>query len=230
MKKCLIIIFIILMSAIVTADKGLIEVYKPNEVFDLGIHLTNSSGDVGKANCSVQVRNESLGVILDDIMNEVGGGWYNYTYNNSNVGKYFCRQNCTKDSLYTAETCDFVIKGDENMNTAIIIAVMSILIIYLALIFFFTKNTTFEEHAILRLLFIVSGFWFLLLPLNIAIQINEFNGGSTIITTNLEILMQIMVWVNVLITFYFMLWFLVKIMQKLLFIKKQKEEGDTLDP
>ena len=109
------LILLIIFATSVTADKGLIEVYKPNELFDLGIHLTNTSGEVEGANCDIQIRNETYNVILNDDMNEIGGGWYNYTYNTTEVGKFFCRQNCTYRTSFAAETCDFIIGVDDDM-------------------------------------------------------------------------------------------------------------------
>ena len=80
-------------------------------IFDLNIHLTNITGEVSGALCQLQIKNESYNDILNATLNEIGGGWYNYTYNTSKTGKYFCRQNCTMGSLYAAATCDFIIVG-----------------------------------------------------------------------------------------------------------------------
>ena len=105
----------------VVADTGETETYKPREIFDLSIHLIDKEGNVENANCSVEIRNQSYDLILNDGMNEIGEGWYNYTYNNSKVGKYFCRQNCTKGTDFAAMTCDFIIEGDSEMDVAIIL-------------------------------------------------------------------------------------------------------------
>lgn len=120
MKWKLLILLIIIMPCVL-ADKGEIETFKPNEVFDLSIHLSNSTGDVTGANCKVQIRNESFDLLENADMNEINGGWYNYTYNKSQVGKYFCRYNCTQGQLYVAETCDFIIGVDENMALGILV-------------------------------------------------------------------------------------------------------------
>ncbi len=125
MAKWLILILIVLLAQTVYADKGLIEVYKPDVIFDLSLHLTNSTGDVTGATCNIQIRNETFLVLEDSVMNEIGGGWYNFTYNTSTTGKYLCRQNCTLGTLFTAETCDFVI--DEGFN--VILAIIVILVI-----------------------------------------------------------------------------------------------------
>lgn len=119
------------MSTIVTADKGEIETYKPNEVFDLSIHLTNKTGEVLGANCSVQIRNDTLELKENLMMNEIGEGWYNATYNTSTVGKYFCRQNCTKGAKYVAGTCDFIIGGEQEMLFAAIVLIPLFITIFL---------------------------------------------------------------------------------------------------
>jgi len=225
MKKTIIylITFLFLIN-IVTADEGLIEAYRPNEVFDLSVHLTNKTGEVLNANCSLQIRNESLNVVLNDDMNEIGGGWYNYTYNTSKVGKYFCRQNCTQGGSYIAGTCDFVIKGVDNMELGIILVAIFVIIVYLFLMIFFTLGS-FREHGFVKLLLMLLAFWLLLLPVNIARLTNEFNGGSALITSNLNTLYILMVYVNVFVTFYFFLWFIVQLLKKIGIAKREREEN-----
>ena len=111
----------VLVLPIVMAEKGEIEIYKPREIFDLSLHLKDDDGDVASASCKIQIRNESFDTLVDGDMNEIGGGWYNYTYNTSKTGVYLCRQNCTKGSLFTSGTCDFVIGVDENMSLGMVV-------------------------------------------------------------------------------------------------------------
>lgn len=131
MKK-LIILLMILCMPVVMADEGLIEVYDQNEVLDLSVHLTNTTGEVEGATCKVTILNTNYTLVYEATMNEIGKGWYNATYKTSNTGKYFCVQNCTKGDLYAAETCDFIIRGD-TMILAAIITVIVIAFLFLAL-------------------------------------------------------------------------------------------------
>ena len=193
------------MLAKVMEDKGEIEVYRPNEVFDLSIHLSKNTGIATGATCQAEIRNSSYDVIHNVTLNEINGGWYNATYNQSKIGKYFCRQNCTQGTFYIANTCDFIIAGEENMPIAIILAVIFVIIVYFFLLVNLFTARTFTEHGLIKLLFLMVAFWILLLPINMAILYNDFNGGPASVTSNLEVLYLIMIWLNWFIMFYFML-------------------------
>ena len=203
------------MATIAVADKGEIEIFKPNEVFDLSIHLINKTGEVLGANCTIQVRNESFSLLDNKVMNEIGDGWYNQTHNQSKTGKYFCRWNCTQGELYVADTCDFIIEGDATMPIAVIMTVMFVIIIYFFILVYLFTQRTFTEHGLVKLLFFMLAFWVLLLPLNMAIQYNDANGGPAAVTDHLELLYQIMIWLNSFIVVYFMLWFIAQILKKI---------------
>lgn len=224
--KCQLLILLILLLPIVVADKGEIELYKPNEFIDLSVHLTNKTGEVVGANCSVQIKNESYGLVLNTEMEEIGNGWYNYTYNTSRNGMHFCRYNCTQGTLYVAETCDFVIAGEEDMPVAVILVVIFVIIVYFFLLINLFTARAFTEHGLIKLLFIMIAFWILLLPVNMAVQYNDANGGPAVVTEHLETLYQIMVWLNSFIVVYFMLWFIVQILKKIGTEKRLKETGE----
>ena len=224
--KWKLIILLIMFLPIVMADSGEIEVYKPNEVFDLSIHLSNKTGVVTGATCQAEIRNESYGVIHNVTLNEISGGWYNATYNTSKIGKYFCRQNCTMGNLFVAETCDFVIAGEEDMPIAVILVVLFVIIVYFVLLINLFTARVFTEHGLIKLLFLMIAFWVLLLPVSMAIQYNDANGGPVAVTTYLELLYQIMIWLNSFIIVYFMLWFLVQMLKKIGEGRRLKEMGE----
>ena len=224
--KWLTIIIMVLILPIVMADQGEIEIYKPNEIMDLSVHLTNTTGNVLGATCQVEIRNEIYDVIYNVTLNEIEGGWYNATYNQSRIGKYFCRQNCTQGKMFVAETCDFVIRGDEDMPIAVILVVLFVIIIYFFLLINLFTARQFTEHGLIKLLFLMIAFWVLLLPVNMAIQYNDANGGPVAVTTYLELLYQIMIWLNSFIIVYFMLWFIVQMMKKIGEGRRLKEMGE----
>lgn len=207
---------------LVIADGGDIEIYKPKEVIDLSVHVSNVTGNVVGATCQVEVKNSSYGRIFNTTMNEIGGGWYNATYNNSKVGKYFCLQNCTSGSLFVAGTCDFVIQGDATMPIATVLVILFVIAMYIILMRFFTLQI-FSEHGLVKLLLIMLAFWFLLLPVNVVTRLNEFNGGPASVTSNLDTLFVIMLLVNVFISFYFFLWFIAQIVKKINVSKNKNE-------
>ena len=219
MKWIIPILIIIMLATVTIADEGEIEIYKPREVLDLSIHLTNTTGDVIGAVCRVEIRNESYGVILDTTLNEIDGGWYNGTYNQSRVGKYFCRQNCTKGKLFTADTCDFVIEGDAQMPIAVILTVIFVIVFYFFIMIKLFTSRDFTEHGLITLLFLMIAFWILLLPLNMAVQYNNDGGGPVAVTDYLNLLYKIMVYLNWFITFYFFLWFIVQMVKKVALLK-----------
>ena len=210
----------------VMADKGEIEIYRPRELIDLSVHLTNKTGEVIGANCQAEVRNESYDVIHNVTLNDIGGGWYNATYNQSKVGKYFCRQNCTQGKLFAAETCDFVIAGEETMPIAVVLIVIFVILVYFFLLISLFTARTFTEHGLIKMLFFMIAFWILLLPVNMAVQYNDANGGPVAVTGHLELLYQIMIWLNSFIIVYFMLWFIVQMLKKIGEGRRLKEMGE----
>ncbi len=224
--KWTILIILIFIMPIVMADQGEIEVYKPREVFDLSIHLSNNTGVVTGATCQAEIRNSNYDVIHNVTLNEIDGGWYNATYNQSKIGKYFCRQNCTMGKLFVAETCDFVIAGEEDMPIAVILVVLFVIIVYFFLLINLFTARQFTEHGLIKLLFLMIAFWVLLLPVNMAIQYNDANGGPVAVTTYLELLYQIMIWLNSFIIVYFMLWFIVQMLKKIGEGRRLKEMGE----
>ncbi len=220
--KWQLIIIMFLVLPIVMADKGDIEIYKPREKFDLTVHLTNRSGDVTGANCSIQIRNESYGTIENFEMDERGGGWYNRTHNSSRVGTHYCRYNCTQGNLFVAETCDFAIRGDTGMPIAVVLTVIFVILVYFFLLINLFLTRTFTEHGLIKLLFLMTAFWLMLLPVNIAIQFNDANGGPVAVTDHLSLLYQIMIWLNYFIMIYFFLWLLVQLMKKIGNVKRRE--------
>lgn len=173
-------IFIILcMTGITLADKGSIETYKPGEVFDLSVHLTNVTGNVVGADCNIEIRNNSYGVITDGEMNEIGGGWYNYTYNTTNVGKYYCRQNCTQGDDYVSETCDFIIGVEDNMLLGMIIFIPLFIAAFLVVVSWMLPP---ERYAALKLALPIVGLFFVYQAYQYGtIAIAEFYNFSSLI-------------------------------------------------
>ena len=217
--------FMFLLLPIVMADQGEIEIYKPTEVFDLSIHLTNITGEVTGANCQTGIKDENYNTIYNATLNDIGRGWYNGTYNTSATGKYFCTQNCTKGSLFVATTCDFVIKGDTTMPIAVILTVIFVILVYFFLLITIFTQRQFNEHGLIKLLFYMTAFWVLLLPVNMAVQFNNLNGGPVAVTDHLELLYTIMIWLNSFIMFYFILWFIVQLLKKLMMHKEKIRLG-----
>ncbi len=201
-----------------------VQTYAPNEVIPLGIHLSNSSGGVVGANCSAQIRDGSLNVIADIVMQEINGGWYNATYNTSQTGYNYCLQNCTLGTSYTADTCDFIVAEDEIMSWVIIFTIFAIITLYLYL----TKNIEFDlfdstawtKHKGISFMFTMMTYWLLFIPLGIIIEYNT----SAVIEGYLTLFYTIMATMNTFFTVYFFAWLIVN-MAKLYKVRQMQKGG-----
>lgn len=210
-KPYLIWICAILALVTTVTASGDVEEYAPGEKIPLSIHLTNSTGNVVGASCNIQVLNSSYGLILNGPMNEISGGWYNYTYNTSQVGFYFCRNNCTLGSAFTAETCNFEVEGDKNMLIAIMICISLIIAAYLYLgtnLSFTLFEGVFTNHGAMKFLLLIVSFWLLIVPLGLLIAYNQQNGGSVAIDNSLTAMYSAMIWINLFLCAYLFAWFL----------------------
>lgn len=214
--RWIILIMIILASVSAAfADDGLKETYRPNERFDLNIHLTNITGDVTGANCSIQIRNSSYNAVLDAKMEERIGGWYNYSYNTSKTGDYFCRQNCTQGTLYAAETCDFVIAGGNQVEIAIIF-IMAIVMTFMFIIYRLV-----QVQAIKYLIMSVAVLT-LILTINMGMIMAKDNlpsGIQVLLITNYQIVLWTMEFVMGLGIIFLMGYYLVKWLPSMIKIK-----------
>jgi hypothetical protein len=142
MTKWILIIIMVLLLPIVMAQEKDVNIYDLDEEFDLSIHLTNKTGDVKGATCKTQIRYSNSTVKDEIIHDEVGGGWYNATYNSSESGTFLCRHNCTQGTKFASETCDFKIKSDDIMIMTSIITILAIGLISL-IIGFWKKDVNF---------------------------------------------------------------------------------------
>lgn len=117
---------------------------------------------------------------------------------------------------------------DTYVPIVLIISSIFIILFYLILTSKFVIEA-FTEHAFIKMLFLITSMWLVLFPLNISKLLAEFKTIPLSIAGQFEIMIQIIIWINVLITFYFIIWFSVEIIKKLLYIKHQrKTDQDTL--
>jgi len=135
--KIILLLATLLLMPVVLGDNGIIETYVVNEVFDVSLHLSDENGNVVGANCNVQIRNHSFDVIEEKGLNEINQGWYNGTYNTSQAGKYFCRQNCTLGALFAADTCDFIIQKTTQEESNKMIQIIATILFFAILLFWF---------------------------------------------------------------------------------------------
>ena len=220
MKWLTIIILGIMFANATFADDGMLETYRPNEVFSLPIHLTNITGEVIGASCftTISFSNYTLKDIIT--MNEIGNGYYNATYNTSQIGTYFCKQNCTLGTEYTSGSCDFIIGGGNKVGAliAIVMIIIAIIIYYLYMV----KNLNLESLNFkdqselgvgggIKLLFLIASFWIVLIPLNFAMYLTDIYISNPGISMTLTTLYMFSLAINTLISFY-LLFFILKYM------------------
>ena len=80
----------------------------------------------------------------------------------------------------------------------------------------FSNNDLSFLHSGIKLLFILLNFWLLLLPINMAGRYNEYIGGASAITSNLDLFYQIILYANYFFSAYFLLWYITRILKKIL--------------
>lgn len=202
------ILFMIITANAAFAEEGDIEVYKPRELIDLSLHLSNTTGDVTSAACNLQIRNSTKDQILNDAMQNTGGGWYNYTYNTSAVGSYFCRYNCSLGSSYAADTCDFVVKGDEKMGLVVMAALILVILVYLWIISNFTTEKL-NEHGMIKIALFALVLWALMIPVSFSMATLEDNGGSDRMVSLIDTMYIVMMYLNVAFTAYLVIYMIV---------------------
>ena len=95
-----------------------------------------------------------------------------------------------------------------------ILAVLFVIILYMFLIRFFTLDV-FQEHGAIKILLLLMSIWFMLIPVAIVTEVNVVMGGFTGVTELLDTLYMLLMWINIFITFYFIVWFLVQMLKKI---------------
>lgn len=173
MKWIILILMTLFIASVIFADEGITETYKPNEKFSLGVHLSNKTGDVENANCSVQIRLSNFTVKDEFALNNSGGGFYNATYNVSETGDYPCRFNCTRGDKFASTTCNFTIKGDTQMQIALVI-IMGFVITFL-----FVLSRYIKIEAI-KVLLIAIASMVLLVTINIGMAFARENATTSV--------------------------------------------------
>ncbi|KKM75544.1 hypothetical protein LCGC14_1389140 [marine sediment metagenome] len=194
MKWIPIILMVLMIAFVDAAQDSNVNIFDTNEVFDLSVHLNNENGDVLGANCSIQIRNNSFDVLVDDNMNEVNGGWYNFTYNTSKVGKHLCRTNCTKSGEFTAGNCDFIIEAielEESNKMIFLFALMFGIALVLLVLALFKEDVTFA--ALSGMLFVLTALflWFNGVDLGDRTLNNFWTQGSALIIFGLGLYLLI---------------------------------------
>ena len=113
------------------------------------------------------------------------------------------------------------IKGDQEMSIAVAIIVIFVISVYFFILAKLFTERQFTEHGLIKLMFFMIAFWILLLPLNVAVQFNDDQGGPAAVTDNVNTLYRVMIYLNFFITVYFLLWFVVQMLKKIGVAKRE---------
>ncbi len=207
---------------------GIIGILNPERNISDGMFKIRSNGDWASLMFDVEITNLGSG---DDY---VTGRW---TFDKA--GTKIRLDGATNDTIFIEFSDDmsgleahrFLLQGyiertteDTTMPIAIILTVIFVIGVYFFILVRLITERQFTEHGLIKLLFYLIAFWVILLPLNMAVQFNDANGGPTVVTDHLNLLYQIIIWLNWFIMFYFMLWFMVQMLKKLGNSKLSNEE------
>tara|TARA_R100000501_G_C2631196_1_gene127067 strand:- start:7007 stop:7909 length:903 start_codon:yes stop_codon:yes gene_type:complete len=119
------------------------------------------------------------------------------------------------DHLLMAEGYKERPQEDSTMPIAIILVVIFVISVYFFVLVKLITEREFTEHGLIKLFFYLLAYWILLLPINMAIQYNDFNGGPAVVTQHLELMYELMIYINWFVLVYFILWLLVQILKKI---------------
>jgi len=100
------------------------------------------------------------------------------------------------------------------MPLVIVGGMLIIIILYFIILIRMLTERQFTEHGLIKMMFYLIAFWVILVPLNILVQFLEHYAGPAEVIDSIQLLHQVIVWLNWFITFYFMLWILVQILKK----------------
>ncbi len=198
---------------------------KQNQDVQVNIHVFNKSTGLQMNNDSIacdihifgrtgfHVNRMMLGFDGEDFELNISGS------NFSTLGRHSFIINCNSSttggfvssSIFVTET------GFEQTDKGmipLILTVLFVIVFYMFLIRFFVIEI-FAEHGAIKMLLLMMTLWFMLIPIGIITEMNTFIAGSPDITSLLETLYMLLMWINIFITFYFIVWFLVQMLKKI---------------
>jgi len=104
----------------------------------------------------------------------------------------------------------------DNMPLVVVGGLLAIIVLYFIVLIRMFSERTMTEHGLVRMLFYLIAFWAVLIPLNILTLFLEHYAGPEEVIANIEILYEVMIYLNYFITIYFVLWFLIQLLKKVM--------------
>lgn len=103
----------------------------------------------------------------------------------------------------------------DNRPLAELIMILGVIIIYFVILARLFTERDFTEHGMIKLLFYLTAFWVILIPIQMGVIYNDEHNGPIGITQLFETMHFIIVTLNSFITVYFVLWFIVQMLKKI---------------
>lgn len=146
---------------------------------------------------------------------DIGGG------NFSTTGSYsfiiWC--NTTNIGGFVSSGFDVTTSGEDevvdNLPLIVVGGMLLIIVLYFIVLIKMFSEREFTEHGMVRMLFYLTAFWVILIPINTLVIFLEHYAGPAEVIDSLNLLYQIIIWLNYFITVYFMLWFLIQMFKKI---------------
>jgi len=103
---------------------------------------------------------------------------------------------------------------EDNMPLIIIGGILVIIILYFIVLIRMFSERQFTEHGLIKMLFYLVAFWVVLIPLAIMSSFLEHYAGPEDVISLINVLYEMMVYLNYFITIYFILWFIIQMLKK----------------
>jgi len=146
---------------------------------------------------------------------DIGGG------NFSTTGSYSFIIWCNTTTLggFVSSGFDVTTSGEDevedNMPLVIIGGILIVIALYFIVLIRMFAEREFTEHGMVRMLFYLTAFWVILIPVHVMSLFLEHYSGPEEVIGMITLMFQLIVWLNYFITVYFILWFLIQLFKKI---------------
>jgi len=145
---------------------------------------------------------------------DIGGT--NFT--NDGIYPYVIYCNTSVQGGFFSTAFDVTVSGEDevidNLPISITVAIMVIIVLYFIVLIRLFAERQFSEHGFIKMLFYLTAFWVILIPINILVIFADHYAAPEVVIEQVELLFQLMVYLNYFITIYFILWFVIQLLKK----------------
>ncbi len=202
---------------------------KEGEGVHLNIHVYNVTNGIPVGakegvNCYADLYNRSGEHIVDRLelgRDDIEFDWNISANNFTEHGNFPFVVTCnnSRQGGFFESTFEVTTSGEDevvdNMPLTIILIMLGIVVLYFIVLIKMFAEREFSEHGFIKMLFYLTAFWVILLPLHISILFLDHYAGPEEVIELVEILFVVMTFLNYFITVYFVLWFLIQLLKKI---------------